>query len=112
VTEQILHKRGDTFAWLLELPEVDYPDGYFIGWEIAAQIRKPRGTLIDEFETTWAAPEADTRIIRIFAEDTTRWPIGDQEVDVQFTRIADQFVRSSETFIVKVVKDITIPAVP
>ena len=108
MAETIQHKRGDTANWLLLLPEDEYADGYFIGWEIAAELRTVRGKLIAPLTATWTEPEADTRIIRLYAEETTRWPIAKLECDVQFTRTSDGFIRSSETFIVDVVRDVTL----
>jgi hypothetical protein len=106
----IAHKRGDTFEWILVLPENDYPDGFFVGWVTSCQIRSTSGRLIAELETSWAAPVEDTRSLRLFFEDTTGWKLGDHEADVQFTRTSDGFVKSTETFVVKIVKDITITA--
>jgi hypothetical protein len=108
MSTSIVHKRGDTFEWILVLPEDDYPDGYFVGWTPSCQIRSTNGRLIAELETSWADPVEDTRSIRFFFKDTTGWKLGDHEADVQCTRTSDGFVRSTETFAVKIVKDITI----
>jgi hypothetical protein len=106
----ILHKRGDTFLWLFVLPEDEYPDGYFTGWEVAAQIRtaKARGRLIAELEPSWGNPAETTRILRLFAADTRLWPVGEHELDVQFTRLSDGTIYSSDTLPVEITKDITI----
>lgn len=106
----IRHKRGDTAEWYLILPEEDFPDGYFDGWEIAAQIRQANEAIISSLEATWAEPAETTRTIRLFSADTRHWPVGFQEVDVQFTRTSDGYIRSSETFLVDVIKDVTIPS--
>jgi hypothetical protein len=105
----IQHKRGDTFDHLLLLPEADFPDGYFLLWDVASQIRTARGKLIAELETSWATPASETRILRLFASETSDWPVGDQEVDVQFTRQSDGLVRSTETIAVQVLRDVTQP---
>jgi hypothetical protein len=104
------HKRGDTFLWLFVLPEGEYPDGFFDGWQVAAQIRtaKAKGKLIAELQPSWGDPAEATRILRLFAADTRLWPVGEHELDVQFTRTADGTIRSTETLVVEVVKDITI----
>jgi hypothetical protein len=107
VAEPILHKRGDTFDRVLLIPEATFPDGYFLLWDVKAQIRTSRAKLVAELVTTWADPAADTRLLRLFSDPTTLWPLGDLELDVQFTRQADDFVRSTETLIVRVLKDIT-----
>jgi hypothetical protein len=108
MAETIQHKRGDTADWLLLLPDEEYADGYFIGWEIASEIRTSRGKLIASLSATWADPAETTRIIRLYADETTKWPLAKLECDVQFTRTADGFIRSSETFIVDVVRDVTL----
>jgi hypothetical protein len=103
----IQHKRGDTFDQLLLMPEADFPDGYFLLWNVNAQIRTPRGKLICDFVTSWADPAADTRILRLFADDTATWPLGDQEIDVQFTRQSDGLIRSTETIAIEILRDVT-----
>lgn len=104
----IRHKRGDTFDWLLLMPETDFADGYFIGWTVAAQLRKATGRLISELITTWADPEEETRVLRLFADQTKGWPVGVHEIDVQFTRASDGLIRSTETISAEIVKDVTI----
>lgn len=104
----ISHKRGDTFEWYLELPADEYEDGYFVGWTVASQIRNTKGRLVAELSTSWGTPAENTRVLRLFAADTAGWPLGDHEADVQFTRESDGFIKSTETFIVSVGKDVTI----
>lgn len=106
----IEHKRGDTFDRLLVMP-AELVDGYWIGWTVTAQLRTPRGKLISDFVTSWADPAATTRILRLFADDTQTqaWPLGDQEVDVEFTRVSDGTVRSTVTQVVTVLRDVTQP---
>jgi hypothetical protein len=114
MAETIRHKRGDTFLWLFVLPEGEYPDGFFNGWEVAAQIRtaKTRGKLIADLEPSWGDPAETTRILRLFAADTRLWPLGEHEMDVQFTRTDDETVRSTRTIVVEIVKDITLDGPP
>ena len=101
-------KRGDTFYFLVEV-DAEIADGYFIGWTHRAQIRTSTGRLIAEIDSEWADPAATTRIMILTKKDTEEWPIGTQELDIQFTRTADEFVRSSVTQKIDVVKDITLP---
>lgn len=105
----ILHKRGDTFDRLLLMPSEEFPDGYFLGWDVTSQIRTPRGTLVADLTTSWADPAADTRVLRIFSDPTEDWPIGRLEIDVQFTRQSDSLTRSTETLYVDILKDVTRP---
>lgn len=103
----IQHKRGDTFDQVLLIPEATFPNGYFVGWEVASQIRTNRGKPIDTFVATWADPVADTRFLRLFKQETLLWPLATLEVDVQFTRLSDSFVQSTETILVQVLRDVT-----
>lgn len=101
------HKRGDTFDRLLLIPAATFADGYFLLWNVASQLRTARGKLIATLTATWADPAADTRTLRLFAENTELWPLGALEPDAQFTRQSDDFVLSTETLTVQVLKDVT-----
>ena len=100
------HKRGDTFDRVLLIPEATFADGYFLLWDVESQIRTARGKLVADLTASWADPAADTRFLRLFAAATTDWPLGDHELDVQFTR-PDGFIQSTETITVQVVRDVT-----
>jgi hypothetical protein len=107
----IENKRGDTFEWLMSFPEVDYPDGYFVGWEVTAQIRTENGRLIGNLAATWADPAEDTRILRLFASasETSSWAVGEHELDVQLVRDSDGTTKSTATKIVEIIRDVTQP---
>lgn len=107
-TAAITHKRGDTFDRLLLIP-ADFADGYWVGWVVTSQARTPRGKLIADLTPTWAAPAGDTRILRLFNTSTQLWPIGAQEIDVQFKRTSDATIRSTVTMALNVVHDVTQP---
>lgn len=104
---KLRHKRGDTFELLILLPEVDYPDGYFLLWDVDAQIRY-RDELVDTLTTEWTSPAADTRTLRLSKVNTTTWPVGPHEIDVQLTRQSDNYIRSTETIYIEIVKDVTL----
>lgn len=108
MADPVKFKRGDTFNFLLTVP-TDYVDGFWLGWVVTSQIRTARGKLIDDLTATWEDPAEDTRVLRLFNAETTAWPVGQQEVDVQFTKTSDSTVRSTQTLLVEVVKDITQP---
>jgi hypothetical protein len=108
VADPVQFKRGDTFEFLLTVP-TDYVDGFWLEWDVTSQIRTPRGKLIADLTATWEDPAEDTRVLRLFYAETTGWPVGLQEVDVQFTKTSDDTVRSTQTLIVDVVKDVTQP---
>lgn len=105
----ITHKRGDTFEWLLSFPEADYPDGYFVGWTVTAQIRTPTGRLIGNLTPTWADPAEDTRFLRLFADETSSWQVGEHEMDVQLVRDSDGLTKSTQTKTVEIIRDVTQP---
>lgn len=104
----IEHKRGDTFDRLLVVPD-SYADGFWVGWEVTSQVRTARGKLIADLTPTWQDPAAETRVLRLFQLDTAEWPVGEQEIDVQFERESDGTKQSTVTLKVNVVQDVTQP---
>jgi hypothetical protein len=104
----VIHKRGDTFDQLLLIPD-SFADGYWIGWTATSQIRTARGKLIAPLTVSWADPAADTRVMRLFNDETAGWPVGDLEIDVQFVRNSDGLTRSTETIAVTILRDVTQP---
>lgn len=102
------HKRGDSFDYVTTIPDT-YPDGYFAGWTVAAQVRNPSsGALIANLEPSWADP-ATTRTLHLLKIDTSTWPVGKAEFDVQFTRASDGFKASTLTVEFAILKDVTKP---
>jgi hypothetical protein len=110
VTVTITHKRGDTFSKALVLPST-LADGYFVGWNIAAQVRTESGTLVADLVVTWL-DEPIRKNIKLFKADTRTWKLGDLFFDIQFTRISDGFVLSTKTVIVSVERDSTVVQEP
>jgi hypothetical protein len=107
----IEHKRGDTFEHVLVLAPV-VAEGEMAGFEPTSQIRTSRGELIADLECSWVDDPART-LVRIFLEDTSQWSPGyNHEMDVQFFRSSDGYTRSTQTILVRVVKDITQPDPP
>lgn len=100
------HKRGDSFSYTTTIPDT-YPDGYFVGWSVSAQVRNPtNGALIADLECTWA-DASTTRNLTLLKIDTLTWPVGSAEFDVQFKRQSDGFVTSTETQPFTILKDCT-----
>lgn len=92
----ITHIHGDTFDYSVPLPVEDFPDGYFVGWTIASQVRTERyATLVT------------TRTVKLFKLSTIDWPVVPCVMDIQFTRVSDGYVFSSSIESVNVVKDVT-----
>lgn len=102
----ITTKRGDSFEFLATLPS-DYPDGYFVGWEVSSQIRtKQYQNLVAELTCEWVDP-VTTRTVKVSKIVTTDWTVGVAEMDVQFVRTSDQTTVSTDTIEVNIIKDIT-----
>jgi hypothetical protein len=103
----IKFKRGDTFDRILLIPEATFANGYFTGWTVTSQMRTTTGRLVGVLTATWADPAANTRFLRLFNNDTTKWPLGTHEVDAQFVSPAN-IVLSTETLLVNVIRDVTL----
>lgn len=107
-TSSYQHKRGDSFDLLVTIPVAQYPDGYFSGYTVASQLRTvgANGAKIADLTCTWVN-DLTTRELRLTCLDTTKWPIGSAQFDVQFTRISDGFVFSSATSTITIIYDVT-----
>lgn len=103
-------KQGATFDEILILPEEDFPDGFFLLWDVSSQVRTTKGTILADVTPTWEDPAASTRYLRIQYLDTTSWPLERVELDVRFVRQSDGFVIYSEIELIEVLKRVTIPA--
>lgn len=102
------HKRGDSFDYLATIPE-SYPDGFFTGWEVKAQVRDARsGALVADLDVQWGDPQT-TRHVKLLKIDTSSWSLGQMEFDIQFRRASDGYTLSSSTVNFQVVKDVTKP---
>ncbi|MNI40600.1 hypothetical protein D3C85_650580 [compost metagenome] len=100
------HKRGDSFDRLVHIP-LAFADGYFTGWTVTAQVRTAQySAAIDDLVCTWVDP-TKTRILSIKCLNTTAWPIGLAEMDVQFTRTSDGYTTSTSTLQFEIVRDVT-----
>jgi len=96
-------KRGDTFL-LACVYKVDGEPAPIDNLTIASQIRQANGALV----ATMAVEADDLNPARFFLTpdtETTTWPLDLLQCDVEITD--DEFVRSSQTFFIPVVKDIT-----
>lgn len=102
----IITKRGDSFEYLATIPS-DYPNGYFVGWTVASQIRTAKyQDLVADLVCSWV-DAVTTRTLKVSKIVTTDWPIGNAEMDVQFVRTSDQTTISTDTIEINIVKDIT-----
>lgn len=101
----ITHKRGDTFELTCSL-ENGGNDVNITGWTVAAQLRQIDDTLVQGMTVTVTDAAAGEFTITAANTETDDWPIGNLEIDVEFTE-SDGSVSSSETFTIAVIKDIT-----
>lgn len=97
MTKPTPFKRGTAFSFVIETPSTT-PDGFFMDWEVKAQIRKQNNSnpsgLIANLSTSWDDTEI-TRNLTISDNFTDTWPIGLAEVDVLFMSSTGQKIRSS-----------------
>lgn len=101
------HKRGDTFNYVAAIP-LTKPDGYFVEFVPSCQIRRKNGTPLATIAASWVDPDT-TRVIHLKCEaDVTElWPLGPAKMDIQLTRVSDNYVQSTTTIEVNIVEDIT-----
>jgi hypothetical protein len=79
--------------------------------EVAAQVRTPAGVLVASMDVEWVDREAGTYELWAPGDGrSTGWPLGNLEIDVQYTATTGgprPMVRSSETFYIHILKDVT-----
>ncbi len=75
------------------------------GWTMVSQVRRSGKTLIDALDVTILDAAAGTFALTKDSVDTQLWPVLELGCDIQFTRPTG--IISSETFIIKVEKDMT-----
>ena len=95
-------KRGDTFL-LNCVYKVDGVPVSLAGATIRAQIRQSNGTLISSLTPALLSPASQFTLTPATA--TTSWPVDILFCDIEIT--VDSFIRTSETFQVPVLEDIT-----
>jgi len=98
MAQKLTFKRGDTFTIQCNI-ELD-----ITGWLIESQIRSG-DKLITVLELELVNPL--TGIYKLKHVDTKLWPVGELQCDIQYTTNTGQII-STETFIIEVMKDITI----
>lgn len=96
-------KRGDTFS-LACVYKVNGVATSVADFDIDSQLRDTKDNLIQTLTVTKTA-DVGSFIVAASATDTTDWPISVLKCDLQFSE--DGIVRSTETFNVVVVNEIT-----
>lgn len=103
------HKRGDTFELSGPITVTDngQPVASLVGWTGRSQIRTAAtGELVAELTFEWL--DAAARLVRLRCADTSTWPLGLAEVDIELTSPAGSIV-STDTAQIHIVKDVTRP---
>lgn len=107
----ITHKRGDTFGALGTLRDSAKVAQDLTGVTIACTLKDRDGAVVDALDVTVLTQSGATlgqyQLARTFAQ-TALWPIGALRGDIQYT-FPDATRKSTETFTVNVVEDITPP---
>ena len=99
MTTAITHKRWDTFNYVGVLPaDVD-----LAGATARSQIRKTDGSLIDDLDVRF---DSDAHTIALRKQNTSHWPDGTAQMDVQFT-LANGDIVSTDVVIVRIKQDVT-----
>lgn len=101
--KQIKFKRGDTFT-LTCTYKVDGVATSVTDIDIESQIRSNNGTLVKELTVTKQV-STGVFLLSATATESALWPTAALKCDVQFSQ--DGVVRSTQTFDVIVVEDIT-----
>lgn len=98
------HKTGDSFSLACTYKESGAASS-IAGMAIAAQLRTARNVLVAEMDVTVVDEPGGKFILTPADPDTSAWPTGSHKMDIEIT--ASGVIRSSETFIVPVVGDVT-----
>lgn len=107
----IRHTRGDSFFKVLIFPAgalpTGLPPGYWAGWTVKSQIRRLRdGELLADCLCAWADP-LTTMTLSVEVVDTSEWTVCQAKWDVQWTRISDGVVVSTQLDIIEITADST-----
>lgn len=100
-------KRGDTFQLTCTYKVAGVATS-LTGKTVDCQLRSPNGGLIADMTCTLDADQTTNPgkfVVTPVVADTSRWSVGNNEIDIQIT--SGSSVRSTETFTLPVVKDVT-----
>ncbi len=101
------HKRGDTFSFsgTVRATVNGTENTDFAGWAASSQLRQPNKTLVTDLDVTWL--DQSTGLIKLEHTGSTQdWPLGDVQMDIQFTSGSGEIV-STETVTFENVDDVT-----
>jgi hypothetical protein len=107
----ISFKRGDTLRLgCAAKTEEGLPIDLY-NYTVTSQVRTISGDLVSTLESQWIDRTQGTFELRVPGDGrTTGWPVGNLEIDIQYNYFfdTDQVVRSSETFFIRLLKDVTV----
>jgi hypothetical protein len=98
-------KRGDTFTLACTYKQ----NGVVFNvtpFTIRSQVRDSSGALVEELTATKANQTTNTGVFVLSAADPMDWPVDVLSCDIQFAD-GDGIVRSTQTFKIPVVEDVT-----
>jgi hypothetical protein len=101
----ITHKRGDTFEAVVEATLNGAPLD-LTGWTVRSQLRDLSNNVIKEFDVLPLDLAAGQFSLNATAQETENWSPASYLCDVELVDL-NSFVQSSDTFSVRVVRDIT-----
>jgi hypothetical protein len=101
----ITHKRGDTFEVVVDFT-LNGQVQNLTGWQIRAQIRDTQKVLLKELEVVRINDSQGRFSLNCSSEETEDWVPTTYQCDIEFIDPFD-FVVSSDTFAVSVIRDIT-----
>jgi len=101
----ITHKRGDTFEAVVVATLNGAPLD-ITGWTIRAQLRDLKNVVVKDFGVTVLNAPAGQFTLNATAAETALWHLASYLCDIELVDL-NGFVQSSDTFSVRVIRDIT-----
>ena len=101
-TKPIEIKQGASLRILGRIPTA-FADGYFVGWDLASQMRNAKtGALLADLTIEWDNP-ATTRVLVITCDDTAGWAPCEAEFDIRLTSPDDfkLYTRTAQAYVLK-----------
>lgn len=98
-------KRGDTFTLACTYKQNGVATSV-TDFNIRSQVRDSTGALVEELTATKANQATSPGVFVLAAADPMDWPVDILSCDIQFSD-SDDVVRSTQTFQIPVVEDVT-----
>ena len=98
-------KQGDTFTLTCCYKQNGVAHDV-TNYTIRSQVRSSSGDLVEELGVSKADQTTNVGVFALFATNPQNWPIDILSCDIQFSDM-DDVVRSTQTFMIPVVEDVT-----